>query len=96
MESNTIPSHNPQRNEHSSQRNEHSSQSSEHRSQRSEHRSTRHLVVMLIGCIAMFAGLALLAVYSPSNSYLAFGLVLLCPLMHLFMMRNHHHESSND
>ena len=65
-------------------------------SRKNEHSSTRHLLVMLIGCLAMFAGLALLAIYSPSNSYLAFGLVLLCPLMHLWMMRNPHHRSSND
>lgn len=43
----------------------------------------------------IIVGLALAALFVfkiPSSSLLYFGLILLCPLMHLFMMGNHGHD----
>jgi hypothetical protein len=48
-----------------------------------------HLLLMLLCCLIPLAGIAAIAFFRiPASSVLYFGLVLLCPLMHLFMMRS--------
>lgn len=49
---------------------------------------------ILLICIGVVAA-AFVAIYVfkvPLNSFILFGLVLLCPLMHLFMMRGMHDD----
>ncbi len=46
-----------------------------------------HFLMIFIGCLIMFGGLFLLG-RGGSNNW-AFLLILLCPLMHIFMMRGH-------
>ena len=52
-----------------------------------------HLGLMLLCCLVPLAGIAAILLFRvPVSSVLYFGLVLLCPLMHLFMMRTMRHD----
>lgn len=49
-------------------------------------------IKMAIGCLLLL-GVAFTAVHIlkiPAGNLLSFGVILLCPLMHIFMMKNMH------
>lgn len=50
----------------------------------------KHLMLMAIGCLLPLAALAAIFIFQVQVSrVLLLGLVLLCPAMHLLMMRGH-------
>lgn len=51
---------------------------------------SRHTLIMALCCLMPLAILAVLWMIGVSGSYLVFGLILLCPLLHLLMMRGMH------
>jgi hypothetical protein len=54
-----------------------------------------HLLLMLLCCLIPLAGIAAIALFRvPTSSVLYFGLVLLCPLMHVVMMATMRHDHS--
>ncbi len=61
---------------------------------------SKHLLIMVACCAIPLVGLAAITVFKiPANNVLTFGMILLCPLGHLLMMkymmpgRNHGHEA---
>ncbi len=49
---------------------------------------SRHLLIMLACCLIPLVGLAAITLFNiPANNVLTFGLVLLCPLGHLLLMK---------
>ncbi|SJZ78498.1 DUF2933 domain-containing protein [Selenihalanaerobacter shriftii] len=52
-----------------------------------------HILMMLICCLAMFA--AVWIFFKDSNIDNIWLLFLICPLMHIFMMRGHHNHNEN-
>jgi hypothetical protein len=57
-----------------------------------------HMWMMILGCAAMFGGFALLRSSGSglSSSNWAWLLILMCPIMHLFMMKGHNHDSDDE
>ena len=56
----------------------------------------KHLILMAIGCLLPVVGLVALFIFQIKvSTVLLFGLVLLCPAMHLFMMRGHMNHSQH-
>lgn len=55
----------------------------------------RHTLVMMLGCIIPFVLLGILWVAGVSQNILSFGILLLCPIMHLLMMKNMKHGAQN-
>ncbi len=51
---------------------------------------SRHLLIMLLCCLVPLVILAVLWAIGVSENYLILGVVLLCPLLHLVMMRGRH------
>ncbi len=52
-----------------------------------------HWVLMLLCCLVPLAGIAAIVLFRiPTSSVLFFGLVLLCPLLHLWMMGSMRHD----
>ena len=50
----------------------------------------KHLILMAIGCLLPLAALAAIFIFQVEvSTLLLFGLFLLCPAMHLLMMRDH-------
>lgn len=56
-----------------------------------------HMLMMVLCCVVPLAGLAA-AVYffGLSKTYLVWFAALLCPIMHIFMMRDMHKEHKED
>jgi hypothetical protein len=48
---------------------------------------SKHALIMVLCCLIPLAILAVLWAIGVSGSYLIFGVILLCPLLHIFMMR---------
>ena len=51
---------------------------------------SKHTLIMILCCLIPLALLAVLWAIGVSGSYLILGLILLCPLLHVFMMRGRH------
>lgn len=52
------------------------------------HNHSRHMLIMLVCCLAPLAAFAALTIFRiPVSTLLTIGLVLLCPLGHFLMMR---------
>ncbi|VVB90164.1 Uncharacterised protein [uncultured archaeon] len=50
---------------------------------------------MVLGCVIPLLHLRLLWVEGVSRNIVSFGILLLCPVMHLLMMKNMKHGSQN-
>ena len=58
----------------------------------------KHLALMVVGCLLPLIALTAIFLFQIKvSSILLFGLVLLCPLLHIWMMRDHSkHEPSHE
>ena len=55
----------------------------------------KHTLMMVIGCVIPFLILGILWVAGVSQNILSFGILLLCPIMHLLMMKNMNRGTQN-
>ncbi len=53
---------------------------------------SKHTLIMVLCCLIPLVALGILWAIGVSESYLIFGVILLCPLLHIFMMRGRHKE----
>ncbi len=51
----------------------------------------KHTLMMVLGCVIPLLLLVILWVAGVSQNILSFGILLLCPVMHLLMMKNMKH-----
>lgn len=57
----------------------------------------KHLFLMAVGCLLPLAALTAIFVFRLQvSTVLLFGLILLCPTMHLFMLRDHAGPHAHD
>jgi hypothetical protein len=56
---------------------------------------SKHTLLMMLGCLAPLVILGILWFAGVSQNLLFFGILLLCPVMHLVMMKNMKHGSQN-
>jgi len=54
---------------------------------------SKHTLIMVLCCLIPLVTLGVLWAIGISGSYLIFGVILLCPLLHIFMMRGMHRGS---
>jgi len=55
-----------------------------------------HLLMMLICCaLPLLLLFVAVSIFSLSNSYLYWSVLLLCPLMHFFMMKHMHSDKKD-
>ena len=54
---------------------------------------SKHTLIMLLCCLIPLVVLGILWAIGVSESYLIFGVILLCPLLHILMMRGMHKGS---
>ena len=54
---------------------------------------SKHTLIMALCCLIPLAILGVLWTIGVSGSYLILGVILLCPLLHIFMMRGMHKGS---
>ena len=54
----------------------------------------KHTLMMVLGCTVPILLLGILWVAGVSQNILSFGILLLCPIMHLLMMKNMNHGNS--
>ncbi len=65
--------------------------------QRSEQKGmSKHTLIMALCCLIPLAILGILWVAGVSGSYLILGVLLLCPLLHIVMMRGMHKSGEHD
>ena len=57
---------------------------------------SKHALIMVLCCLIPLALLAALWALGVSESYLAFGVILLCPILHIVMMRGMHSGGGHD
>jgi hypothetical protein len=50
---------------------------------------------MMLGCLIPLVALGILWIAGVSQNILSFGIILLCPIMHLIMMRNVKHQNND-
>ncbi len=55
----------------------------------------RHTLMMVLGCVIPLVILGVLWFAGVSQNILYFGILLLCPIMHLVMMKNMKHGTQN-
>jgi len=55
----------------------------------------RHILMMVLCCLIPLVILGILWVTGVSQNILSFGILLLCPIMHLLMMKNMNHGIQN-
>ncbi len=64
--------------------------------ERSEQKGmSKHALIMVLCCLIPLVVLGVLWAIGVSGSYLILGVILLCPLLHLFMMRGMHKGSDH-
>jgi len=54
---------------------------------------SKHTLIMVLCCLIPLAILGVLWATGISGNYLVLGVILLCPLLHIFMMRGMHKGS---
>jgi len=54
---------------------------------------SKHTLIMVLCCLIPLVILGVLWAIGISGSYLILGVILLCPLLHIFMMRGMHKGS---
>ncbi len=54
---------------------------------------SKHTLIMVLCCLIPLAILGVLWAIGISGSYLILGVILLCPLLHIFMMQGKHKGS---
>lgn len=56
----------------------------------------KHQLIMVACCLIPLAILAVLWAIGVSENYLVFGVILLCPILHIVMMRGMHKGGEDD
>ncbi len=65
--------------------------------QRSEQKGmSKHTLIMILCCLILLALIVVLWAVGISGSYLILGVLLLCPLLHIVMMREMHKGGEHD
>ena len=57
---------------------------------------SKHTLIMVLCCLIPLVILGILWVAGVSGSYLILGVLLLCPLLHIVMMRGMHKGGEHD